>query len=166
MGVKLGTKMVNYIGMRVYATYSGTKDIRPEFAKEGKAGKLQLCWTNVRDECGQPIEDVFSNPADTYHGIKKGGRYVIDFSSRYGNRIKYPKSVKKINKNLHCKLIRKIGDDYIFIKGKFRGKKVSEIILTDKYEFNQYLIWLAENTYNEATIIKVLNILEKINNEK
>ena len=152
--------------MRIYATYSGTKDIRPEFAKEGKSGKLQLCWTDVRDECGEPIENMYSNPADTYFGIKKGNRYVIDFRNSFQNRIKYPTSVKRINKNLHCKLIRKIGDDYIFIKGKFKGRKVSEIVLYNKKELNDYLIWLGENTYNEATIIKVLKILEKINNEK
>ena len=151
--------------MRIYATYNGTKDIKPEFAKEGKPGKLQLCWVDVRDECGNEIEDLFSNPANTYKGIKKGGRYAIDFRSKDFHRIKYPTNVRKINKNLHCKLIRKLGDDFVFIKGKYKTKKVSELVLKNKVELNQYLIWLAENTYNEATIINVLTILEKINNE-
>ena len=152
------------MGKRIYATYNGTKDIRPQFAKEGKAGKLQLCWTGVRSGTGELMKEKYSNPALAFKGIKKGSRYVIDFKEFEGDRLIFPTKVRRVGKNLNCKLIRKLDDnDYIFINGKFAGKKVSEIVLNDKQQLNSYLIWTGENTYNEATIINVLNILEMIN---
>lgn len=150
--------------MRVYATYNGTKDIRPEFAKEGKAGKTQLCWTSVRNDCGLSMRNKFSNPAKTFKGLKVGDRYVIDFKELLDNRITYPTKVRRVNKNLLCKVIRRLDtDDYIFINGKYQGRKVSDIKNEDKEQLTSYLVWLGQNTYNEATVINVLNILEMVN---
>jgi uncharacterized protein (DUF3820 family) len=149
--------------MKIYATYKILEDIKPEYAKDGKAGKLQLRWTNVSNDCGQPMPDVFSNTADIFKKVKFGNRYVIEFKQLEGNRILYPTRVRLTNKNLKCGVIRKYEGEYIFINGKYKGKTLKDI---DKYELNNYLLWLGKHTNNEATVINILDILKIINNEK
>ena len=102
--------------MKIYATYKTLEDIKPEFAKGNKAGKLQLRWTNVSNDCGEPIGDVFSNTANIFKNVKFGNRYVIEFKQLEGNRILNPTRVRLTNKNLKCGLIRKYEGEYIFIR--------------------------------------------------
>lgn len=146
--------------MRIYGTYSELRDILPEFAREGKPGKLQLVWSNLRNDCGETIEgEYLSNPTK---GTKKcifGERYAIDFKKLEGQRMIHPTKIQKTPKNLRCDVVRSYKDDYIFIRGKFRGKKLGEI---DKAEVTKYLLYLGKNSYNEMTIINVLNMLKKL----
>ena len=143
--------------MRIYATYNGTEDIRPEFQIDGVAGKLQLKWKACRNDCGELIGTLYSNAANIYGSLIKGHRYLIEFKKDKGNRLLYPTRVKKVGKNLRCDVIRKYDGSYIFIKGKFKNKKIEEI---NKQKLSDYLIWLGRNTENEATVINILEILK------
>lgn len=149
--------------MRLYGTYSELRDIQPQYAREGKAGKLQLVWKDLRDDCGDPIAgEYFSNPTKASQKCRFGDRYAIDFKRLEGKRIIHPTRIKQVPKNLRCDLIRSYNGDYVFIRGKYKGKKLSEL---DKGEITNYLLYLAEKSYNEMTVINVINMLKKLNDE-
>lgn len=147
---------------KIFATYNNLVDIKPQFSTKNIYGKLQLNWINITDELGNKlnITSLTSNPAKIFKKCTMGDRYLIECRDIVNGRILYPSKVIKVNKNLRCSIIRKTGNTYIFIKGKYKGKKITDI---DEYELNKYLIYLGKTTYNETTIKNVLDILNIIN---
>jgi len=147
--------------MRLFATFNGF--IKKEDFKGNKVGNTQLKWVNVTYEVGDKLgEDLTSNITTVFNGVKllKGFRYVINCKGVIDGKINYPKKIKKTNKNENCFLMRRIGNDFIFIKGKLKGLKSSEVdneILTD------YLVWTLKKTDNESTIKNGVELLKKIN---
>ncbi len=132
------------------------------------AGDLQLMWSNVRNDAGETVNGEFhSNRAKLFDTItlRKGNRYVIECKKLENQKIIHPVSIINTNKNPKCNLIRKVSDDYTFLTGKFKGKWLSKLTHMELDEMKRYLLWLGSKTNNEATVINVLNILKKINNE-
>lgn len=154
--------------IRLYATFNGLRDIKPDETSIFD-GKLQMVWTNVRDDTGDDLGgDYFSNRAKIFHNLKlrKGDRFVIDFKELKHHRLLYPIKVRKTKKNPTCGMIRKAFDDYTFIKGKFKGKWVSKMTILELDELKRYLTqYIAPKTDNEATIRNVLKILEIIDEQ-
>lgn len=152
--------------IRVYTTYCGTRDTKPQNATPTHGGLIKLIWKDVVDDSGEKIIGTFlSNNTKIFKNLKIGNRYIIECGELGVNHIKAPKSIKWTNKNPKCGLIRKAFGDYTFIKGKYKGRWVKNMSEIELCGLHEYLLWLAENTNNEATVINSLCILKKINNE-
>lgn len=154
--------------IRLYATFNGIKDIKPDETSIF-AGKLQLMWTNVKDDTGQPIiGEYHCNRAKLFDNItlRKGNRYVLECKKINGTKIQHPTKIMNTNKNPICSIIRKAFDDYTFIKGKFKGKWLSKMTILEKDEVKRYLLYLGKNTNNEATVINILNMLKILDDEQ
>jgi len=154
--------------IRLYATFNGLKDLEPK-KSDNFVGDLQMMWSGVRNDAGEDMSGEYhSNRAKIFDTItlRKGNRYVIECKKLEGSKLIHPVSIRNTNKNPRCGVIRKVSDDYTFITGKFKGKWLSKLTLLELDEMKRYLLWLGSKTNNEATVINVLNILKKINNEK
>lgn len=154
--------------IRLYATFNGLKDLEPD-KYDCFAGNLQMMWSNVRNDAGEEMKGEFhSNRAKLFNNItlRKGNRYVIGCKELKGQKIFFPTSIMNTNKNPRCNLIRKVGDDYTFIRGKFKGKWLSKLTILEKDEIKRYLLWLGGSTNNEATVINVLCMLKRIDDEQ
>jgi hypothetical protein len=145
--------------MRLFATFNGF--IKKEDLKGNKIGNTQLKWTNVTYETGEKLNiELTSNIPAIFKKVVllKGFRYVIECKEIINGKISYPKNIKKTNKNENCFLMRRIGNEFIFIKGKLKGKKSSEV---DKEVLTDYLVWTLRNTDNESTIKNGIELLKK-----
>ncbi len=154
--------------MRLYATFNGIKDIDPT-RYDAFAGNLQLMWSNVKDDAGQPMDGEFHcNRAKLFESItlRKGNRYVLGCKELRGKKIYFPTSIMNTRKNPTCNLIRKAFDDYTFVKGKFKGKWLSKMDRLEKDELKRYLLYLGKNTNNEATVGNVLCMLKRLADEE
>lgn len=149
---------------RIYATFGGSKMVENK-SKEGISypSTVKLIWKNVCDDTGEVLDGEFlSNKTQklTKFQLRSGNRYVIECAEITDKNIVRPTSIVHTYKNPQCNIIRFFRGDYKFIKGKYNGKFARDI---DKVELTKYLVWLGQNTKNEATVKNVLKILEKIN---
>lgn len=127
---------------RIYATFLGSEII---------GGTMYYKWGKISHYGDEVTSDTMTSPIST--NIKRikptiGTRFAIDCLEINKDKFRRITSIKNTYKNLKCDLIRKIGDDFIFIKGKYRGKRTSNI---PKHKIKQYISWLKDNTTNEAT---------------
>lgn len=152
--------------MKLYVTFEGIKDLEPDKYEE-YSGNLQMVWNDVRNDAGELLIGRFycSRAALPSLQLRSGNRYVLECNDILGNKILNPKSIKHTYKNPKCGLIRKVGEDYTFIKGKFKDKWLSKLNPNEQGEMSGYLLYLADNTNNEATVINVLEMLKKLNDE-
>jgi len=154
--------------MRLYATFNGLKDIDPT-KYDAYAGNLQMMWSNVRNDAGQPLKGEFhSNRAKLFENVtlRKGNRYVLECKELKGQKVYFPTSIMNTRKNPTCGMIRKAFDDYTFINGKYKGKWLGKMTHLEKVEIKRYLLYLGSKTNNEATVINVINMLEILKNEQ
>lgn len=154
--------------IRLYVTFDGLKDLEP-MKYEKFAGNLQMVWSNVKDDAGQVMKgNFYSNRAKLFENItlRKGNRYVVECKEVRDKKIYFPTSISNTNKNPRCNLIRKVADDYTFIRGKHKGKWLSKLASFEKDEIKRYLLWLGKNTNNEATVNNVLCMLKIIDDEQ
>ena len=150
--------------MRIYATFGGSKNVSPD----EDYPHTQMIWDNVRDDSGNMMNNLQSNVTLLFSksNLRVGNRYVIECENIDGVRMVRPSLIQKTYKNPKCDIIRKINGDYTFIKGKYKNKLLSDLKINEFDEINNYLLWVAETTNNEATTINVLDMLKIIHNEK
>lgn len=142
--------------MRIFATFRGA-------AYLSKGDKSKTKWSNLSDECGADIEGDFLTQRTAFLDslkLKVGNRYMLECHSAESNKITTIIAAKNVFKNKRCDVMRKALGTFHFIKGKYKQTKFEEI---DSVELTTYMIWLARNSKNEATIKNSLEVLALLN---
>lgn len=146
--------------MRIFATFKGTSYLSKD---ERSKANTQLNWTNISNDAGHDISgDLISKKTSFLETInlRVGNRYLLECKDITFNKINSLTAGKVVYKNKRCDIMRKANGTFHFIKGKFKSMKLEEI---HHQEAHSYMIWLARNSKNEATIKNCLEVLEIIN---
>lgn len=125
----------------------------------------RLVFNNLVNELGEKIDGevyIDNQMVIACMKLKFGDRYFIKFGDIQDGVLINISETKRINKKVKCDIFRRFKDEMHFIGGKYQGKKDSDL---DEAELSDYCIWLARETYNEATIKNCLSILKKIHDE-
>lgn len=143
--------------MRIFATFKGVV-----YESNERGGKMLLLnWVDVCNDAGQKLDGNFTSHKTIFSDILKiGNRYSIECVEVVANKISTIINTKSTSKNRRCDVIRKANGEYHFIKGKYKGKKSSEI---DVGQLHNYMLWLAKSSNNESSITNALEILKLIN---
>lgn len=146
--------------MKIFATFKGVSYL----SKDDRSKKnTRLNWTNISNDAGYEIEgDLISNKTSFLESthLKIGNRYLLECKNIESNKIIVLTAGKTVYKNKRCDLMRKANGTFHFIKGKFKSMKLEDL---HKGELHDYMIWVAKNSKNEATIKNCLEVLEIIN---
>jgi uncharacterized protein (DUF3820 family) len=140
--------------MVIYGTFCGFKNVHNEVSK--------FKWDKLVDGCGREIKGIYISENQFIFDklrMKFGNRYRLTFDEMKDDMMVNVTNVFIVNKNPKCDVFRRYKDEYHMVGGKYQGKR--NIDLPDD-EMARYCIWLAENTYNEATIRNTLQILNNI----
>jgi len=122
----------------------------------------RLVFNNLVNELGEKIDGevyIDNQMVIAYMKLKFGDRYFIKFGDIQDGVLINISETKHINKKVKCDIFRRFKDEMHFIGGKHQGKKDSDL---DEAELSNYCIWLARQSYNEATIKNCLIILKKL----
>lgn len=145
--------------MRIFATFKGVTYL---LKNDKSKNNTKLNWVNMSNDAGQDIEgDFVSNKVSFLEkNLKVGNRYLLECKNIDANKINVLTAGKSVYKNKRCDMMRKVNGTFHFIKGKFKSMKIEDI---HKGELHDYMIWVAKNSKNEATIKNALEVLEIVN---
>lgn len=142
---------------RIFGTFNG-------FINHDKIQR-KLVFDNLTNELGDKISGkvlIADQMVISCMKLKFGDRYLIKFGSIQDGVLINISETKQINKIVKCDIFRRFKDEFHFIGSKYQGKKDSDL---DEAELSNYCIWLARESYNEATIKNCLIILKKLHDE-
>jgi hypothetical protein len=139
--------------MRIYATFNGFKN----------KSDFPFKWINVNGDVGEKLKGLYFSENNEYFSnikLKIGNRYRLQCKETQHTNILEINNVKQVNKNPRCNIFRRFKDEFHIIGGKYAGKKDKDI---KNNELIRYCVWLAKESYNEATIENSLALLKKLN---
>lgn len=142
---------------KVFGTFNG-------FINHDKVQR-KIIFDDLTNELGEKISGkllIADQMVIACMRLKFGDRYLINYQEIEDGVMINVTQTKKVNKNTKCKVFRRFKDEMHFIGGKHQGKKDSDL---DEPVLSDYCVWLARNSYNEATIKNCLHILKKLHNE-